>query len=151
MQGDIEPKASTFSRTETIIIGTVVVLTLIVIGLIASSDRSDTSSRTSPAAPVSAPLVVHYEVEGDGASSASLTLQTPTGTSQQTADLPVKNKSGSEGLIFSGFSQGDFLYVSAQNQDEFGSVTCRIKVGDTIVSENTSSGAYQIATCQAQA
>jgi hypothetical protein len=149
MQGNIDQRPSTFSRSQTVIIGAVVVLTLIVIGLVLGSNDND-SSRRAPA-PVAVPLVVHYEVEGDGASSASLTLQTPTGTSQQTADLPVKNKSGGEGLIFSGFSRGDFLYVSAQNQDEYGSVTCRIKVGDTVVSENTSSGAYQIATCQAQA
>lgn len=109
------------------------------------------SASTSSSAPPDAPLVVTYEVVGQGTSTASLTIATPTGTSQSKADLPVRNKSGSEGLIFHGFSHGAFLYVSAQNDEDSGEVTCRIKVGDAVVSENSASGAYEIATCQAQA
>ena len=46
------------------------------------------------------------------------------------------------------FGPGEFVYISAQNEGEYGSVTCRITVDGVVVSENTSSGAYGIATCE---
>jgi hypothetical protein len=43
------------------------------------------------------------------------------------------------------------MYVSGQNATEYGTVTCRIKVDGNVVSQNTSSGAYSIATCSGSA
>lgn len=145
-----QPSTTSAGKVILIIIGALVLIIFVI--AIRSAPTKANSSPASVYTPVPAvPLLVHYEVTGDGSGSASITAQTPTGTSQSTTDLPLTNKSGTEGLIFSGFSHGDFLYISAQNQDEYGSVTCRIKVGDTVVSENTANGAYQIATCEGQA
>ena len=89
---------------------------------------------------------VVYEVEGDNTSWASVTIRTPTGTIQGSPDLPMQTKSG-ELLTFQ-FDVGEFVYISAQNKDEYGSVTCRITVDGEVVSENTSSGAYGVASCE---
>jgi hypothetical protein len=95
---------------------------------------------------VSTTHTVLYEVTADTASgsgrSGMLTLQTENGgTSQAVVDLPFNGPSTS-------FHPGDFLYLSVQNQQGIGSVTCRITVDGVVVSENTSSGGYTIATCQ---
>lgn len=108
-----------------------------------------------PGRPVSPPTsarpapVVHtviYQVEGEG--TAQLTLTTPDGQTQMSADLPVVNNAGTTGLRFEGFGPGDFVYISAQNQRGYGSVTCRITVDGTVISENTATGGYSIATCK---
>ena len=70
-----------------------------------------------------------------------VTAGTPGGgTSQRTGPLPITG-------TFT-FKAGDHVYVSVQNQQGAGSVTCRITVDGLKVSENTSSGGYAIATCQ---
>ncbi|MGR3218814.1 MAG: hypothetical protein ACUZ8H_03220 [Candidatus Anammoxibacter sp.] len=61
------------------------------------------------------------------------------GTSQES------NVGNSWFYSFSGGS-GDFVYISAQNQNSSGSVTVTIKKGGTIYKTSTSSGAYVIAT-----
>lgn len=90
---------------------------------------------------------VVYEVEGSVASSAHVTVTTPTGTEQATPSLPMRNQAGGLGLTHE-FEPGEFVYISAQNEGEYGSATCRITVDSEVVSENTSSGAYGIATCE---
>lgn len=99
-----------------------------------------------------APHVVIYNAEGGGARgirSATYTLQTPSGSEQADVDLPLRTADGT-GIHVAGFKTGDFLYLSIQNLDASGSVTCRISVDGYIVSENTSSGGYTIATCKGQ-
>lgn len=70
-----------------------------------------------------------------------VTAQGPDGTVQQTGLLPITG-------TYDTFHSGDFVYLSVQNQQSLGSVTCRITVDGVVVSENTSSGGYTIATCQ---
>jgi hypothetical protein len=41
---------------------------------------------------------------------------------------------------------GDFLYVSAQNKQDHGSITVEIRMGDRVYRTETSTGAYCIAT-----
>lgn len=88
---------------------------------------------------------VVYEVAADTATGAgrtgSVTMQTSSGTVQSTATLPA---TFNPGILHS----GDFVYVSVQNGQGAGSVTCRITVDGVAVSENTSSGGYTIASCQ---
>jgi hypothetical protein len=55
---------------------------------------------------------------------------------------------GCDGLELTGFGPGDFVYFSAQNTSEYGTLTCTIKVGGVPISENTATGAYAIATCE---
>jgi hypothetical protein len=99
--------------------------------------------------PVSSTVGVVYLVRGT-AQSATWTVQTPTGTKQGDADVPLMNKSGSEGLQFL-FEPGDFVYISAQNDGETGTVECSIVADGTVISQNEASGAFAIATCEGQA
>lgn len=91
---------------------------------------------------------VVYKVHGT-ATSVSWTVQTPTGTKQGDADVPLMNTGGTEGLQFT-FPAGEFVYISAQNQGESGTVECIIEVDGVEVSRNASTGAYQIAQCDGQ-
>lgn len=92
---------------------------------------------------------VVYKVGGT-ASQADITYRNSTGdTSQQdNIDVPLTRKSdGGQGLILENMHRGDFLYISAQNQDRYGSITCSIEVDGVVVKTNTSHGAFTIATC----
>lgn len=107
-------------------------------------------SSATPASVDSKPLKVTsevlYEVEGTQ-KSASVTYETPTGTSQANPDIPMKRKSASTPGLPLTFNTGEFVYISAQGKKSYGSVKCRITVDGTIISENTASG-YGIATCK---
>lgn len=95
------------------------------------------------------PPAVHtvvYTVEADAAYGSGRTgtvtaESSDGGTTQRTGLLPITG-------TFTQFHTGDFVYVSVQNGQGQGSVTCRITVDGVVVSENTSSGGYTIATCQ---
>lgn len=97
---------------------------------------------------------VVYQADGSGARgvrSANYTLQSDDGgTRQGEINLPMTTKSGATGLTFTGFKSGDFVYLSIQNADAAGSVTCRIVVDGVTISENTSDGGYAIASCKGQ-
>lgn len=93
----------------------------------------------------SATHTVVYTAEADAAYGSGrtgmVTIQSPGGgTSQTTGVLPFTSTLT--------FGTGDFVYLSVQNQQGAGSVTCRITVDGTVVSENTSSGGFTIASCQ---
>ena len=87
---------------------------------------------------------VLYEATADATYGSGrtgmVTAQAPGGTTQRTGLLPITG-------TFT-FHTGDFVYLSVQNQQGLGSVTCRITVDGVVVSENTSDGGYTIATCQ---
>lgn len=88
--------------------------------------------------------------EGEGTKSASVTLRTESGgTIQKDVSLPMGNKdTGEPGVPSDGFKPGDFLYLSVQNAEDTGSVTCRITAGDKVIDEATSTGSRVVATCQ---
>ncbi len=94
---------------------------------------------------------VRYEVGGT-ASQADITIQTPTGSSQQSGvDVPLKSKAGTDYLQFT-FQSGDFVYLSAQNTSGVGTVTCTISdESGRVISHNEASGGYAIATCKGTA
>jgi hypothetical protein len=104
-----------------------------------------------PPPPASTTHTVVYQADGTGARgvrSANVTLHTDSGgTSQASINLPMKTRAGQTGLTFTNFHTGDFVYLSVQNTDAAGSVTCRILVDGVVLSENTSTGGYVIATC----
>lgn len=94
------------------------------------------------------PEEVRYEVTGSVTKTADITYATATGTSQQSdADLPLTDDYGNTGLTFP-YAAGQFVYILAQNDEEYGSVTCSIYVDGDLVSSNTADGAYAIATCE---
>lgn len=86
---------------------------------------------------------ITYEITGT-ASRVSVTLSNAQGgTEQGEYYLPFRQEFK--------IGYGDFVYISAQNMGEQGSVTCRIYVDGVEVRESTSSGAYVIATCRGTA
>lgn len=112
-------------------------------------------TRNGPAAPApssaggSTTHTVVYQADGDGTKTASYTLESADGgTVQGDIDLPMTNQAGGVGLTFAGFRPGAFVYLSIQNKEGSGAVTCRILVDGKVVSENTSNGAYVIAGCK---
>lgn len=106
-----------------------------------SAPQPPSASPTLEEAPAA---VLVYEVEGV-ATDASVTTQTPTGTSQQS--IPSLNVNVTRNQRWT-FPEG-FAYISIQGGDENTYVTCRIKMGKDILSENSSDAPYGIATCQA--
>lgn len=89
---------------------------------------------------------VLYEVEGT-TKYASVTMETPTGTSQANPDIPMKKKSSSTpGLTYT-FDTGEFLYLSAQSKTGSGTVVCKISVDGKVISKNSASG-YGVASCK---
>lgn len=129
--------------------------TLLLIGLLAGcGDKTPAASTAPRVTPVVTTHTVVYEAEGPGSTAprtATYTLRSDNGgTVQGDIDLPLRNQNGTTGLTFTGFGSGAFVYLSIQNGDEYGSVTCRITVDSVVLSENTSDGGYMIATCQGQ-
>lgn len=125
----------------------------VVVGLVVSADAGDPedgagSSGGLPAA--DATVTVLYEVEGT-TDHADVTMETPTGTSQISPDVPmVRESDGRAGLQWE-FTSGDYVYLSAQNNRSHGTVSCRITVDGVVVSENSATGGYAIATCKGTA
>jgi hypothetical protein len=101
----------------------------------------------SPTAPATSPSVsrgeftfkVTYRVSGS-AEQVSLTYRDAQGGTQQTsAKLPWQHTFDARG--------GSFLYVSAQNNQNWGAVTCEILIDGEPRTNSTSSGAFVIAEC----
>lgn len=104
------------------------------------SDKADPSSPPSAPVPVgNESYFVVYTIDGS-ASRAMVTMQTPTGQRQENVALP-------HSFSFR-FDPDGFVYVSAQNQGDYGRVECRIDVDGSTLSRNSSGAAYGIATCQ---
>jgi tetratricopeptide (TPR) repeat protein len=87
---------------------------------------------------VASPLQVTYKITGS-ASQVFLTYQNGQGGTEQTeAVIPWQYTVT--------VNRGAFLYISAQNQGEGGSVTCEIWVDGVKWRNSTSGGAYVIST-----
>ncbi len=84
------------------------------------------------------PSVV-YKITGT-AKAVDVTLSNPTGGTEQYSGvyLPVQ-------VTYNSFSDS-FVYISAQNDGSYGSVTVSIYVNNALFKTSTSSGAYVIAT-----
>lgn len=91
---------------------------------------------------------ITYRVEGD-VSHAQVTMTNAQGnTEQATPDVPLTMKDGTEGLLVGTFPCGDFVYLSAQSQDNLsGKITCIIEADGVAIEEATSSGKFAIASC----
>lgn len=85
-------------------------------------------------------LPITYRISGT-AGSVSLTYVNATGGTEQisTAGVPWEK-------TFQ-MHYGDFVYLSAQNNGERGSVICEIELDNKTWKQSTSSGAYSIASC----
>ena len=90
---------------------------------------------------------VVYHGDGD-ASHAMFTIEVAGGTQQGDYALPLQHDNGELGLSFCA-GAGTFVYISVQNPNDSGSVSCRMEVDGVTVAEVESSGGYVIATCNA--
>lgn len=85
------------------------------------------------------PLNFHYEVVGSS-NSFFVTIQNVDNETQQWSNVK-------SGWKYSWTQTGHrWLYISAQNNKDYGSVTVRIYRENQILKENTSYGAYGIAS-----
>lgn len=82
---------------------------------------------------------VEYKVTGS-ASKVDITIENEDGGTSQYHDVPVPWSYTFKGEV------GDFVYVSAQNQGQSGTVTATIYRDGETFKTSTSSGAYVIAT-----
>lgn len=105
----------------------------------------------TPAPAPGNPHVVFY-AEGEGTTTGAVTLVTEAGgTLQKDVHLPAGDETtGVPGIASDSFKRGAHLYISLQNKEAAGSVTCRIEVDGKIIDRATSEGAYKIAACRGQ-
>jgi len=97
-----------------------------------NNDNSDGYKPTS--------YLVRYEITGT-AESVSITYSNEDGGTSQKSEVYLPNS-----CILYPMYEGDFLYISAQNNGEYGSVTTEIYVAGELFRTSTSYGAYVIAT-----
>lgn len=94
-----------------------------------------------------APTYVYYYLAGS-AVNATITYQKPSGGSGQET-VAVTHAFGPAIRVRA--HAGDFVYFSAQNEGESGTLTCKIVeqdgFGKRVLNRNTSSGAYAIVEC----
>jgi hypothetical protein len=92
-----------------------------------------------PPPPAPSTYQVTYEVTGS-TYGVSVTYENDQGgTEQGDYEIPFKKTYTMD--------RGDFAYISAQNMDDSGSVTCKILIDGEDWRESTSQGAYVIASC----
>jgi hypothetical protein len=118
----------------------ILVTTAVIFGVAFFASMVDTATTTH---------TVVYKVGGT-ATQADITYEGPNGdTAQQSnVDVPLTRVSdGGEGMILKNMRSGDFLYISAQNQNDSGTITCSIEIDGRVVETNTSYGGFTIATC----
>ena len=84
---------------------------------------------------------VVYDISGVGTSRASLTYSDANGGTRQSSGVSLPH-----GISLRNVRRGDFLYISAQNDNASGSVTVEILVNGSSFKRSQSSGAYVIAT-----
>lgn len=121
-----------------------------------SSEDEPTTAPVSSApttAATSRPDVVFF-AEGVGTKAGAVTMRSESGgTIQKDVALPMGDaETGVPGITSNGFTRGAFVYMSLQNKESSGSVTCRIEAkidGQVkVVDEATSEGAYKVVSCQ---
>ena len=77
-----------------------------------------------------------------------IAIQNRGGNTEQASNRSVPlGTDDRNGLHIGTMGCGAFVYISAQNQGESGSVKCRIEVDGVTLEQATSTGAYVIASC----
>ncbi|MFZ0546246.1 MAG: hypothetical protein WAM60_12445 [Candidatus Promineifilaceae bacterium] len=89
---------------------------------------------------------VEYVVTG-GIYSASLTYENQSGNTEQRDIIQGTIMNITPWTLGFSANYGDFVYLSAQNNHNDGTITCEIKVNGKVIESATSQGAYVIATC----
>jgi hypothetical protein len=103
------------------------------------SDYNGSITNSASEANTTSVYNVEYRLAGS-ATSAGITIQNETGgTEQSIVRVPYLKKLT--------MKAGDFAYISAQNQNDTGSISCEIWVNGKLLQESHSDGAYTIASC----
>ncbi len=116
----------------------VVIIILIAVGISTCLGGNSTDTSTPSYTPPSYPSVV-YEITGS-AIYASVTLNNGGGGTEQYSKVAIPWSYTEQSFA------DNFLYVSAQNQGDRGTVTVKIYVDGVLFKTSSSSGAYVIAT-----
>jgi hypothetical protein len=123
-----------------------VLAALAVLGIWGLVRLAENGTRGAPAAPASiAPLPtrlpqVVYQVRGTGPYGSMTYRNVQGGTGQ------ANHENIPWGISFKA-RPGQILYLSAQNYQDHGSITCEILVDNQVLQSAESSGGYAIATC----
>jgi hypothetical protein len=128
-----------------VVLGAAFVVAAVYVGSASCATAHEYTSNHPPTYTSPKGLVL-YEAEGSSTSSGDIDVRTPTGSRQISADLPLGTTDGRTGLTMR-FKPGSLVYMSVQNNEDHGMVTCRITVDGRVISENTASGGFMIATC----
>jgi hypothetical protein len=87
---------------------------------------------------------IEYVLEGT-ADTVSVTMQNQSGNTEQHSSVSLPK------TYTLNVEPGSFIYISAQNNDRSGSVTCTIKANGVAIETATSYGAFVISTCSGSA
>lgn len=136
VSSELAPKPPIWKRTP-VILG--VVLGVVFVMFLSGNPFDDTGPSSGGSG--SCGGFVGYSVDGT-ARSVDITMNNKQGNTEQLDDVPLPWH-GYVGEL----DCGAFVYVSAQNQGETGTVTCEIVVGSAVLETATSSGSYVIASC----
>jgi hypothetical protein len=114
---------------------------LIVIVLIWICSRGSGGSQPQYSPPKVKTYTITYKITGT-ANKASVTYNNKTGDTEQKdiTIIPWKYE-------FTTTEESPFLYISAQNDGETGTIKCEILADGVSLSKAESSGAYKISTC----
>lgn len=118
-------------------------IVLVAIG-INQANEGDTSPRTSVTVDLLPRRDVSARLSGT-ARSLSLTIDNGSGNMSQGT-----NKANNQTVDLGQLRRGTFVYISAQNEGDTGTVRCEILVDGVVVEEAESSGAYVIASCSGE-
>lgn len=104
--------------------------------------------KAAPPSPAKPPHVVFY-AEGDGTTTGAVTLRSESGgVLQKDVKLPMADEmTGALGTSSDQFKRGAHLYMSLQNKEAAGKVTCRIEVDGKVIDQAISEGPYKVAAC----
>lgn len=107
--------------------------------------------QTTQSQPRKTTVDVTYRLTGS-TRAASITMENETGNTEQFKETTTRN-SFDLGPYEKTFTVpvGTFVYISAQNDRDTGSITCEILYDGVVAETATSTGAYVIATCDGTA
>jgi len=119
------------------------IIILLLVGLGLCYWVFSSGSKSAYVVPTSKPTthIVVYEVDGS-AYGMDVTLQNDTGGTDQKGALGLPYKK-----TWYNFKSGDFVYISAQNDSQFGDLRCTITIDGVALYKAEARGAYSIATC----
>jgi hypothetical protein len=136
-QPEEEPRKSNVSALIAIIL--IIIVAVIALNMVGGDDNG------GGVRPTKTPEIVFvvYKVTGT-TNRASLTYQNAYGnTEQMEVDVPWTKTLK--------MVRGEFVYVSAQNENDSGTIKCEILVDGALTETASSSGAYVIASCSGSA